>query len=674
MVKHLSAFAALASLITLCVLYSNADIHGSTEDGLALSSTAEPEWWSTEKTATRLLFGQKRSIVELAREMIDSDPETSHETMLKVDIMMRTGMSEQAIKALKTLKRLCPQLENHQVSGIYYAACDEHHDWDVARNVVDIFADNISEINLENRLLKRLLASGWSVEDIDNWLAQKPRGKDNFWVKRRLRFNVEHDRVEGLIDQLATAVRNSPEDISGAMDFLDALIYSRCDSDHWDVSWIGETCKPEQAVQATELADRLKTLEDCNTAAKFYRLAMTMPLTREEAHQLMMSYQAVMSEPVVRALFAVRVRESLCECLLELGRRGEAQKLMEEAAMLRKEHKLSDNMYLAGEVQAASGARVIEREILEEEEISKDDPQYWLSRAAYYRGRSEMDQEEKAYKEALSLTVPALKPRGKGSENIRARAIRSYAWFLKRQKRDIDAVSLLKQELREAPADSSSAQVAARMIAFDLQKMIDPDEDIYWTWLGRRTRWEHSEERLLWEMLKDVERDEIAPYFVQAEKLANDAEPSRSKALGFIMNRMGFPRRSIPLLKYAAEHGDNKDMQESAVLYLFESYLDCHYWEQAEQVFPQASKRLTAREVPEWLAKIAVTAAQMGAREDAMRIWGVVSNIDPTELGAIEELTAAGLSKELEEHYQEMQMKLPGSVVPQKALTIIAAQ
>ena len=137
---------------------------------------------------------------------------------------------------------------------------------------------------------------------------------------------------------------------------------------------------------------------------------------------------------------------------------------------------------------------------------------------------------------------------------------------------------------------------------------------------------------------------------------------------------MGFPRRSIPLLKYAAEHGDSEDFQESAILYLFESYLDCRYWERAEQIFPRASKRLTARELPEWLGKVAVIAAQTGAREDAIRIWKVVSNIAPTELRGIEELVDAGLSEELERHYQDMQAKLPGSIVPRKALTIIAAQ
>jgi hypothetical protein len=42
----------------------------------------------------------------------------------------------------------------------------------------------------------------------------------------------------------------------------------------------------------------------------------------------MMSYQVAMSEQIVRAGFAVRTRENLCKCLLELGRNEEAQKLM----------------------------------------------------------------------------------------------------------------------------------------------------------------------------------------------------------------------------------------------------------------------------------------------------------------------------------------------------------
>ena len=36
--------------------------------------------------------------------------------------------------------------------------------------------------------------------------------------------------------------------------------------------------------------------------------------------------------------------------------------------------------------------------------------------------------------------------------------------------------------------------------------------------------------------------------------------------------------------------------------------------------------------------------------------------------------TIESLSKELEEHYQDIQAKLPGSAVPPKALTIIAVQ
>lgn len=84
MLKHPSVLATLASLIIFCAVYSDADIDGSAEEDLAVSATAEPEWWSTEKEANRLLFQQKRSIVELTRRMIDSDPKNAHEAMFKI--------------------------------------------------------------------------------------------------------------------------------------------------------------------------------------------------------------------------------------------------------------------------------------------------------------------------------------------------------------------------------------------------------------------------------------------------------------------------------------------------------------------------------------------------------------------------------------------------------------
>ncbi|MFC1712392.1 hypothetical protein ACFL6S_01920 [Candidatus Poribacteria bacterium] len=606
--------------------------------------------------------------------MVSSEPETAHEAMLEVDVMMRAGMNEQAVKSLGALKRLCPHLENEQVFRMYYEAYDKHHAWDVAQSVVEIFADNISGARAHettSRLLKHFVTSGWSVEDVDNWLAQKPRGRDNFWLKERLRFKVQHNlKAKELVSQLAEAVKQNPSDIPGAVDFLDILIHAPRDIHQWDVSWIGEVCKPDQALPAVELADRLKMLEAWDAAPKFYRHAIATPLTGQEVYQLMRTVQIVLSGPATRARFAVRIRESLCVCLLKFGETAEAQKLVEEAAAIRAENNLGDNTYLAGEVQAASGARVIENRVLEEEEKSGDQPQYWLDRALYHKGRSEIDHEENAYKKALSLTPSVPRPRGKVPGNMRDVVIQCYTRFLMRQKRDMDAVSLLKQELQEAP-DSSSSQVAARMLTHELQEMLDPTENTYWTWLERRMKWEHVEERLLRDMLAMVEREELEPYFARAERLAEGTDPSRSKALGFIMNQMSFPRRSIPLLKYAAKEVDDENLREEVNLCLLESYLDCRDWKHAEQIFLQVANSLSAKQLSKWLAKIAVIAARMGAREDAMRIWNAVSNICPTELESIRKLVAAGLGKELKEHYQDMQMKLPESVVPLMALRII---
>ena len=43
-----------------------------------------------------------------------------------------------------------------------------------------------------------------------------------------------------------------------------------------------------------------------------------------------------------------------------------------------------------------------------------------------------------------------------------------------------------------------------------------------------------------------------------AEEVALGKAPSRTYTLGWIMNRMHFPKRSIPLLKYAVGNAHDK--------------------------------------------------------------------------------------------------------------------
>ena len=158
-----------------------------------------PDWWQVENEVTAALQKPGADIAVLAAAAREAKPKTAHEAMFNLSVLLRAGMNRDAQAAVKELKRTAPDLESHQVQSIYYKACDRLVAWDVAQTVAEVFAANVREMELRNRLLKHMLESGRSVEQIDQWLADKPPGRENFWVKERLRFNVEHGRGDDLV-------------------------------------------------------------------------------------------------------------------------------------------------------------------------------------------------------------------------------------------------------------------------------------------------------------------------------------------------------------------------------------------------------------------------------------------------------------------------------------------
>jgi len=349
-----------------------------------------PDWWEAQRHVVAMLMDQNEHFFKLLATVSASKPKTGQEAMVKLSVLMRAGMTQDAIDAIEELKELCPDLGNHQVGSIYHEACDGFSAWGVAQRVVETFADNISQIALENRLLKHFQEQGWSTEKVDEWLAGMPPGIDSFWVKERLRFNTVHGQEERLVRELTDRLRRNPQDIDGAVAFLDGLIYARhTGTEEWDLSWMTETIEPQLATEAEHIASRLKTLKNWMAATMFYEQAIDTPLTDEEVGYLGMICQAFVPPEKLRAMFAAHTREGMAECLVKIGQSHEAQKWMVEAADVREKYGLGLNALFAGQVQAASGQRVIEGRLREQEEESENDPEYWRKRAQYYRGRNE---------------------------------------------------------------------------------------------------------------------------------------------------------------------------------------------------------------------------------------------------------------------------------------------
>jgi len=389
---------------------------------------------------------------------------------------------------------------------------------------------------------------------------------------------------------------------------------------------------------------------------------------------LAMMCAAMVPPETLRAMFAVRAREEMAECLLKLGRKDEAQKWMVDAADIRKKRNLGRNALFAGQVQAQSGQRTIEGRIKEEKKKSKKDPAYWQDRARYYRGRKEPALEEDALQKGLALTTPrTAEPQrhSRGHTDWRRRLLGDYARFLKREKRIGDAVALLRKELKDAPALSESAAEAARRLAFDFAREIRAADTVLWNWIASRPKWEHTEERLLWRLLESAEPDDLDRHFIRAEQLVPGQDPSRASTLGWIVNRMHFPKRSIPLLKYAVEKAQDKDLKERTSFTLFESYLDVGDWKHAEELFPEAAKRLTPKELPKWYARVAVAAAKAGAKSDAMRIWRRVANVNLSRIYGLEDMVKAEMADELKDFYREMSRQMPSSEAPARALKML---
>lgn len=658
----------------------------------------EPDWWRAEGDLAKWLWASNTPIARLVSRVSHGSGADGQAILFKIAVFLRAGMDQQAAESVSELKRACPKLGHDQISSIYYAACEDEA-WHLAQMLAETFEESVADVTLEDRLLKHWLESGRTIEQIDGWLAARPGHLQPFWVKERLRFAQSHGRGDSLRQSLGDAVRRNPGDLTNAIVFLDALLSAGSDAQPIDLSWFLDRVKPVRALDAKALAERLKQLEQWQAALHYFQHAITIPLTDPELEELSKMRQVFISEERTRAEVAVAAREAMAECLLKLDQADAAQERMVEAADLRKQYGLLPNALLAGRVQSASGQATIERRITAAASASEDDAAYWSERAQYYRGRKEPDREEEALKQALSLTRPQPTPerRDKGYTDSRRRVLSDYVQFLSRQKRGDEAVRLLRQELADAPALAESSARAAYLLAFHFDKQLKADDPVLWNWLASRPVWGHPEERLLWRMLENAAIEahaaptptrpptqawrmpekiaqDLEQHFRRAEKLAGNGHFSRAYTLGWIMNRLQFPQRSIPLLERATATATDDEARQRASFALLESLLDTGAWQEAEVIFDRAAQQLTAREIPQWHSRLALAAAREGHKADALRLWFRTANVSPMALRGLDELARLGLRDDLLAFYRAMQKEMPASQAPVRALELLMAK
>src|SRR4030095_14750815 len=114
---------------------------------------------------------------DVAQELNRSKPASGPEAMRKLNVLLRAGLWSEAMKAVEQLHAVCSGLAHNAIQSIFHTACDEFEAWEVARQLVEVFADNIQELPLESRLLPQFTAWGSRVDAIEEWLGPPPGGR-----------------------------------------------------------------------------------------------------------------------------------------------------------------------------------------------------------------------------------------------------------------------------------------------------------------------------------------------------------------------------------------------------------------------------------------------------------------------------------------------------------------
>ncbi len=348
----------------------------------------------------------------------------------------------------------------------------------------------------------------------------------------------------------------------------------------------------------------------------------------------------------------------------EAGQVERAQQLVE--GLLGPDGEMSDLglVRFAGQVQRASGYRVIEKRIKKAEDEDKDSVQYWLSRASYYVGRKEHDQADDAFQKALALPP----------DDHRRSAVGEYARFLIRTCKQHDqAKRVLRGELqRTAPNYDVVSPLVSWLLELDSKYNvpISADDPLLWQFLADREMYDYQEERVL-KVLSSKSRSVAAAdsFYARAVKLAGpDAHPSRRYIVGRILLRADRAQQAAPLLEDAFRRWPHPAMRFQPARPLLAAYLETGDLKSAEKTLRSVRIQLHISELKSWLADLAIAAAKEGDEDNALRLWRKRANVDMNDLDQIDDLLAAGMRQRLLAYYAEVKSRDPNNRAVEAAL------
>ena len=605
-------------------------------------------------------------------------------------------------------------------------------------NTLQFFLQNFYlDETLSKKLIKLCLENKTACDDngFDNWLAQKileNRTDDyqyGFWMGQRLNWRKSFglDNKE-LLNQFVINFRSNPGDLYSALRYLTYFYNLQT------VKEIADTFTSQQAFDYFELGVRMRNgvfsensksdkKEMTQYGIQFLNKSLEIPFN-EKDKQLMYKYliHSASGQPKVinyEKQLRFWTKTKLAEIYKNIGEPNKAQPIVEELAKLDKSDIETGNVeYLAGAVQAVSGARMVEQKILSEQIKREHTPEYWQERASYYRGRNELRLVFDAYREGLK-TVP-FDFNDNRSRHNRYNLIYSLAGFSSnfaeyakdikegnaenmsvenKQKGEIwlEAEKLLRDEFNRTKSNLRFSYGLIETIENadfkDLISQIFNQHTDQIIKIYREIPADHLSGNMIVYFLEDegisgLKKEEFAN---QMFNIAQTSEPEKALMMSDIIvrNYNKFAVRSIHLLSRNleqieenlksknlgfAEREDLEYLRGDYLESLFSTYLMANNWKAAEKFMRDNfdwSNRFS-HERYKYIKRLAKAAAESGNYADAVRLWKQRANLDRRDLSELDSIGKYNQVKEdLLKFYLQMREKEPFSPIPEMALQIL---
>jgi tetratricopeptide (TPR) repeat protein len=260
------------------------------------------------------------------------------------------------------------------------------------------------------------------------------------------------ERIPDRVEELAAKIKRNPGDIDSIFEYVAARSFLPQDQ-RPPATWLAETCRLERAIHNFALGQTFRWEKPPEAAIRFYDRSLACPLTDyDRRHFNEFSGWAMHVWPdQAEEILREATKEDLAAACLEAKKLDRAQRLVEELTAKREGERKRPRLFFgAGQVEAASGQRVVEARLIKAEEESKASISYWLNRAEYHKGRKKLDKAEQAYQAAIKLPADA-------ANTWHFEAVRDYGWLLAGQKRFRDAEGLYGAELKRiGPKDTQA--------------------------------------------------------------------------------------------------------------------------------------------------------------------------------------------------------------------------